>query len=423
MVTWLFLDKAHRPVIKMGFQKIVSETFCQHCRKRKKLRLIYISQGNIPSKWVHTFQTMKMAQAFAKMSPSFELLTKGDLPTLFHKPEPSKIFDWYGIHHSFHVTYLPVYRRFPENHVELHDYFPRFIRVAVGYARLHRSVVVFTREPHAAYLATKWKLPTIFEFHGGSEHCRFDFIRKTMGRPHLLGIVTISEIIKDEYVEYGVPQADILVLPTAVDLHAFNNLPDKKTLCQRLQLPSDTYIATYCGHLYQNRGVEGILQAAESLPEVCFLFVGGWERDVQKYQAQASHLRNVIFTGFISNKQVPEYLGASDVLLMPYSSQCSTAKWMSPMKLFEYMAAKRPIIATDIPALHSHLVHGRNSFIIPPDNPEELTRSIRTLMRRPILSAQLAQRAYHDVQSYTWEKRARSILETFIPEMFAQKMS
>lgn len=386
------------------------------------MKLLYVSQGNIPSKWVHSFQTMKMAQAFAQISSSFELLTKGDLTILLRKPVLSKIFDWYGIHYPFRITHLPVYRKFPENHIETYYHFPRYIKAAVVYCRLQRAPVIFTREPQAVYLATKWKMPTIFEYHGNVEYCESNFIAKALKTLHLLGVVTISEIIKADYVKHGMPEERVLVLPTAVDLHPFKNLPDKKTLRQRLQLPPDAFIATYSGHLYQDRGVEEILQAAESLPDVSFLFVGGWESDIQKYQAQVSHLRNVMFTGFISNQQVPEYLVASDVLLMPYSSRCATARWMSPMKLFEYMAAKRPIIATDIPALQSHLEHERNSLIISPDNPEELTKAIRIFMQKPVFGDQLCHNAYHDVQTYTWEKRAYSILKTFVPDILRKSL-
>jgi glycosyltransferase involved in cell wall biosynthesis len=109
------------------------------------------------------------------------------------------------------------------------------------------------------------------------------------------------------------------VAPNAVNVEQFQGLPDKMRLRESLRLPPNAFLATYCGHLYPGRGVEDILACAAQVEGVRFLFVGGWNEDIRRRKEEASHLRSVTFTGFVANQRVPEYLAASDVLLIPHS--------------------------------------------------------------------------------------------------------
>jgi glycosyltransferase involved in cell wall biosynthesis len=384
-------------------------------------RLLYISQGNIPSKWAHTVQTMKMAQAFAKLVPHFELLTQGSLQTLFRN-DVSDIFEWYGIRQQFCIKRLPLYIKLPSTAAE-RDYFPRFIRVAVAYAKLHRSAIVYTREFHVAYLATRFGIPTILERHGFSEHSRFHFMEKIIGNPRLLGIVTISNIIKESYVKEGVPANKILVWPDAVDLDLYKAPTDQHEVRMRLGIAPQDFLAVYVGHLYPHKGVQYIIEAARLLPEYQFVIVGGWPKDIARYSSQADGLRNVRFVGYVPNVHVPAYLATANVLLLPNSAQHREAQYTSPLKLFEYMAARRPIIASDIPAFNGILKHGINAYLITPDSSKVLAEALRVIEADKAMASRMTEIAWNDVQAYTWEKRALEILQTFVPELFRKNLA
>ncbi len=137
---------------------------------------------------------------------------------------------------------------------------------------------------------------------------------------------------------------------------------------------------------------------------------------MEQRREESKSLPNVNFTGFVQNNFVPQYLAASDVLLMPHSSRCSIAPWMSPLKMFEYMASKRPIIASDLPVLHKHLTDGRNALLVEPDNPHALMEAIKNVKSNPENSRSLADTAYDDVRPYTWDNRARAVLARFCPQ-------
>ena len=374
------------------------------------MKLIYISQGNIPSKWAHTFQAMKMADALSEQVDSLTMVTgRGLFSSKFREVDCS---EWYGVGNGFRIVRLPVCWQLKESLFEGWKY-PRFDRIAAFYARTQSPDIVYTRSANAGRLCVQSGLDTIIEFHMGIERSELFHIKAVQENPHLLGVVTITDELKTLYVQEGLPDKKIFVWPDAVDRDAFDRLPEKQSLRQSLGHREDAFVATYCGHLYPGRGVEDIFLSAEILPEVTFFLVGGWKKDIEKRKEETRHLKNVHFEGFVSHKRVPELLLASDVLLMPYSSKCENVAWMSPLKLFEYMSSGCPIIATDLPALRKHLKHGRNALLVKPDDYHSLADAIRNVMSNRMYGVNLAKRARDDVAPFTWSNRARDILSRF----------
>jgi glycosyltransferase involved in cell wall biosynthesis len=120
---------------------------------------------------------------------------------------------------------------------------------------------------------------------------------------------------------------------------------------------------------------------------------------------------NVLVPGFVPHRDVPGCLAAADVLVLPYLKRIFSAEYMSPLKLFEYMAACRPIVASDLPALRTVLRHEENALLCEPDSVEALAAAVRRVLADADLGRRLADRAREDVQSYTWDRRAKTILE------------
>lgn len=374
------------------------------------MKLMYISQGNIPSKWAHTFQAMKMADAFARQVDALSMVTGGGVLT--SKPNQVDCSEWYGVGNHFSIVRLPVWWCLDKPLFDGWKY-PRFDRIAALYARAQSPDIVYTRSANAGRLCVKLGLDTIIEFHMGGERSELFHIEAIKDNAHLLGVVTISEELKELYSQAGISPDKIFVWPDAVDIDAFDRLPEKESLRKPLGIARDAFVATYCGHLYSDRGIEEILDCAGTLQNVQFFLVGGWEKDIEKRKEEARHLTNVHFKGFVSHQHVPEYLLASDVLLMPYSSRCENVVWMSPLKLFEYMSAGCPIVATDLPALRKHLEDGRNALLVKPDSPGALADAIQKVMSNKAYAMKLAEAARVDVSPYTWSNRARAILSRF----------
>ena len=88
-----------------------------------------------------------------------------------------------------------------------------------------------------------------------------------------------------------------------------------------------------------------------------------------------------------------------------------TAKWCSPMKMFEYMALKKLIISSNLPVLRE-ILNESNCIICEPDDAEQWVRSIKKAKKQTDWANDLAEQAYTDVQQYSWRKRVKRLLES-----------
>jgi glycosyltransferase involved in cell wall biosynthesis len=213
----------------------------------------------------------------------------------------------------------------------------------------------------------------------------------------------------------------LIVEPDGVDLARYQKIPNtqdaRNSLPKSLLLKSSSFLAGYTGHLYSGRGSDMILAIAVQLPNVHFLLVGGENADVNRVHQKVDDLglKNVTLIGFIPNAEISQYQAACDVLLMPYqhkvaaSSGGDIAKYLSPMKLFEYMACGRPIISSDLPAL-KEILNQENAILLPPDDLAAWVNAINDLYTNPEEGAKLAAQAQQDVQKYSWEARAQKII-------------
>ena len=174
----------------------------------------------------------------------------------------------------------------------------------------------------------------------------------------------------------------------------------------------------YFGHLYEGRGIEVIISLAELLPEVLFLVFGGNEDDLKRLSSK-NLTSNISLMGHVDNSLAREIMLAVDCLLMPYQEKVSigqkghdTAKWMSPMKMFEYMASNNPIISSDLPALKEILQNKHNALLVKCDDVQAWKESVLMLIEDKDLALNISTKAYQQYKDlYNWDCRAKSIIK------------
>jgi len=234
-------------------------------------------------------------------------------------------------------------------------------------------------------------------------------------------VVTVNNIIKNDFVRAGFQSENILVAPNGVDLSLFTDIESKDKLRKTLKLPIGSKIVAYVGKyktMGMDKGVDGLVQAFGSLystrKDIHLLVVGLSEAE-KKELGEVVKRAGVFIEAFtlvshVSNTDVAKFMTASDVLVMNYPNTTYYANFMSPMKMFEYMAAKRPIVTSNLPAIRE-ILDKESAVFVESDDEESLKRGIEKLLNDELFGVQISSKAYEKVLNYTWEKRAERILD------------
>lgn len=372
------------------------------------MKIALIGSSSIPSNTANSIQVMKMAQAYTKLGHELRLYLPGKDQSLGWET----IARHYGLSEKFPIEFIKS-NRF------LRGY--DFALSAIRKARMEKVDFVHTRHPQCAAWAADYGLPTVFELHDMPT----GYLGKRLFKLFISGkgtreLVLITQALSDAIIkEY--PQLKksslIQVLPDAIDIERYEGLPAPQKARKELDL-SDKFTIGYTGHLYAGRGIDLMLSLAQELPALNFLLVGGRPSDVEKVKQKLSQheTKNVSLTGFVPNADLPLYQAACDVLLMPYQARVSAssggniASFLSPMKMFEYLASARPILASMLPVF-SEILSKENAWMLPADDLSQWKSAILELQADPELRRAYSTAAHKTALNHTWEKRAKVILE------------
>lgn len=373
------------------------------------MRICYIANSVLPSRSANSIHVMKMASAYASLGHRVVLLAP--YPGRAAEAGVRDIHRFYGVPRLFRLRRVPLPKALPGTLT--HGLLLPLL------ARWTRPDFVHSRSLAAAWGAScRFRIPTAYELHDApSTNPRQ---RRMLGdltkSQHLRQLMTITEALA-EHVRREIPGSSPAVAPDGVDAASVDLELSREEARDRLSIGTKGKpLAVYAGHLYSGRGVGLILEVAQRRDDYSFLFVGGSEEDVERRRDQARHLENVRFLGFVKPALVPLYLRAADVLLMPYADQVAvegggnTASWASPMKMFEYMAAERPILASTLPVLQEVLVDGEDALLLRHQDPDSWSDTLSRVARDPSLAQHLASNARRKVMEFTWERRASSIV-------------
>jgi glycosyltransferase involved in cell wall biosynthesis len=325
-----------------------------------------------------------------------------------------ELSEFYGLTHPFDVVGLnviPLLRRYDLT-----------IR-SILQARKWGAEIIYTWNLQAAVFALYKGMPVILEMHalpsGKFGPWLFKKFLNLGGKKRLLVITdALRSMLENEY-HTNLRGKWVQVAPNGVDLERYQNLPDAPSARKILNLP-EQITAAYTGHFYSGRGLQILLQLAKLFPQVQFLWVGGNPEDVSRWQEKLKQdgLNNVILTGFVVQDRLPLYQSAAEILLMPYesaiagSSGGNSAEYCSPMKMFDYMAAHRVILTSDLPVIRE-VLNSTNAVICPAEDAEAWGNALQNIINNPAYGDRLAAQAKSDVLKFSWLERAEKALQDF----------
>lgn len=367
------------------------------------MKIAYVTTSILPSMTANSVHVMKMCQAFSDLGHQVTLITP-EFPGRELKVDES-IFSFYGVKDSFKIVKIPRSKL-------IRPRFVGFMLKTRSYINSERFDLVFGRSLHGIF-AAKNSVNKSLEIHVPiqqfSKLDRFLF-DKLSTHTNYRGTVVISEALKSmcqESSEY-MKSKFIVAHDGADEIQNIHNVP---------LMQSGELNIGYLGSLYEGRGIEVIAALATKYPKHSFHIIGGSPKEVD-YNRKKFLLTNLCFYGHVAPKEVSSYQMKMDILLAPYQRKVSTvgkgnetSKFMSPIKLFEYMATGKPIISSDFVVLREFL-NPQNSVLVECDNMGEWIQSIAQLEDESVRDA-IAQQALKDfLEKHTWRARARGILES-----------
>lgn len=232
-------------------------------------------------------------------------------------------------------------------------------------------------------------------------------------------IITVSRAAKQRLVDvWDVAPEKIEVLPNGVDAGLFHPAYDGSAVRQQWGLDGEPVVA-FVGSFQAWHGLDNLVasfaQVVEDAPGCRLLLVGdGPGRPALEQKIGEAGLgAAVTITGLVPQTQVPAILAATDIAVLPYP-QLPSEMWFSPLKLYEYMASGKAIVASRAGQIAEILEDGNNGILVPPGDVAALGDAISRLIREPAERARLGQNARQQaVEHHSWKQYATQVSEIY----------
>ena len=380
------------------------------------MRLLYISPSVMPSRSANAVHVAHQCEAFARLGIRVTLIVKRGLP---NKNETYKT-----IRQTYGVMFKQVRIVSFFNRITLAENL-QICMLGLIYRLTHpRLDVIVSRNLYASFcLALLSHRPLVFETHQLEYGFRGYLQRIAMTRPWVRTVV-ISQVMLELLTQHhGRAPSRVIVLHDAAPegirpLPPEEKHPAFRHLFSGFDPAGYRAVCGYFGHLYPGRGIEIIEQLACRHPDVGFAVIGGNDSVIARYR-DTRKSPNLHFLGHVPHLTAQTAMAACDALLMPYQQKVSigvrdhdTARWMSPMKMFEYMASGVPLISSDLSPLREVLVDGDNALLVPATDVDAWSQALIRLINDPAFAARIGSSAHACYAArHTWTQRAQAMLE------------
>ncbi|TVT28912.1 glycosyltransferase family 4 protein [Salinicoccus cyprini] len=361
------------------------------------MKLVYISSSILFSGSANSLHVMKMANSLSKNVNNVTLVVRGVL-------NKENYYEYYDVTQNFKVINFNVYKH------KILAPFMYMSKVFINFYKLtkEQDTYFFGRDLLSLAGLSLFTRNIAIEVHDIPKSLIKKFIlKKAVKYNKFKKVVVITDSLKRDLINLTkIEENRIIVLHDGSDIHSFSKFEDKNQI-------------GYIGSVNRGRGIELIVELATIHSDKKFHIVGGTENDLRNKLEIDMIPKNLICHGYLSQKKVKTLVEKFYVVLAPYQEKVGvvkkgidTSRWMSPIKLFEYMSYGKAIIVSDLPVLKEVIRDNFNGLIANPSDIEEWSRKIDLLYKDESTHAEIKSNAYNTlVENYTWDKRAVSIIE------------
>jgi glycosyltransferase involved in cell wall biosynthesis len=390
-------------------------------------RLIYIANMRLPTEKAHGLQIVQNCEAFADAGADVTLWAARRVNT----PAMRAIGDWrahYGVKPNFRLLRLPSLDLIPlvaertDAPARLAFYLQlwTFTLAALLRALFTRADVFYSRDALVlgALSLVRPRRALAYEAHRLGDG-RFGRGLQRLVAQRAGTVIAITQALADDLIALGADPARVVVAHDGVRAERFAAMPTRDAARAALGWPPDAFIVGYVGRLHtmaMDKGVGLLVDALAALDGAALALVGGPDEMAaalrERWRAHGLDESRFLYAGQLAPNEVPRALAAFDICAMPHPHTAHFARHTSPLKLFEYMAARRPVVASNLPGFAEVVTDGETALLVPPGDVTALAAAIGRLCDDPALAGRLADAAYGCVMTkYTWDARAATILE------------
>ncbi len=226
-------------------------------------------------------------------------------------------------------------------------------------------------------------------------------------------IIVVSPHLKRRIEATGIDGEKILVMPNAIHPEEFIPQEDTQTIRKQLKRAADETLMSFVGWFvpwhYLDRLLSTFAKIAKDHPKAHLILYGDGElKDSLKAQAEELGIRSQVhFPGPVTHDQIANHLNAADICLIPHSNA-----YRSPIKLFEYMALGKAILAPAKEPIEMVVTHEKHALLFESENESALLENMKRLLSDPKLRRQLGENAKsHVLKNHTWDQNAQEILK------------
>ena len=385
------------------------------------MKVYYISPSTIPSRSANSIHVVNMCEGLNQLGYEVVLFAHSNSCNSLNCQKQLK--NIYGVDNR--KINLKVFHSKKNRGIEFIIALRALIYFTLDFIKNTEPQYIISRNLYAAtFLGLLFRRNVIYETHSPEYGFRKK-LQKWLLTSNKIKMVVISEALKKIIQNFHhISSENIYVFHDAarsgqlrLDLLQRTELK-RQLLSNKFDLDDYEKVIGYFGHLYSGRGIEIIEELAKLNPGCAFIVYGGNEADIREYKSRNAN-KNLFFMGYIHPKKARKAMAMMDVLLMPYQKSVSigikgidTSKWMSPMKLFEYLSVGVPIISSNISVLKEVLIDSENCLLVEPDDVNAWSDALQRIISNVELEEKLgfnAHSLYKD--KYTWKHRAKDMLD------------
>ena len=374
-----------------------------------KTKILYISNTRLPSEKANSYQTMQMCNSFSKIFDEVELWT-GKSHNTKELESIKDVFGFYNIKETFKI------RKFFQFDSKILFIINEFIwanlKNVIFSLHVCFRLIKYKNSTSTILYSRDWSFLFVYLFFKKigfvnnkifyESHKFYKFLSKSLTRVD--GVIVINNYLYS--LHKNSVNNKLFLAHDGVNLEEYKHFSEYTFEPRKSKLK-----ILYTGSLFLWKGVNTLVDSLDYLPKGAeLIFIGGsgqYLKNFKRYVKESGHSNRIKIVPHIPKKELLKFVDMADIFILPNSAKDKMSLFSSPIKLFEYMASKRPIVASRLPSIEEILIDKKNAFLFDPDNAQDLAKKINLAISSDCTF--LVNNAFKDVKAYTWDIRAEGI--------------